>query len=222
MHTLPDFLSWSVLSCLSFSRTLQILAMAHVSQVGVSCVPCPGLPPTELPRWAHRPSLPGSTHRGYRVTPVWVRSGWRQFCRSRNTCEWACTGRPPPSSVKKAYHVLTLDSASVVPPGSSHIPTFFCPAPRSERDCVWGGASTSSSPLIFISQCPPAGHPISCLTWLGLLHPCLLHSTEDNPPPTLCDLSLLHGHTGHTTHADCELICAELTARLIIIRYSST
>lgn len=66
MHTLPDFLSWSVLSCLSFSRTLQILAMAHVSQVGVSCVPFPGLPPTELPRWAHRPSLPGSTHRGYR------------------------------------------------------------------------------------------------------------------------------------------------------------
>ena len=83
MHTLPDFLSWSVLSCLSFSSTLQILAMAHVgSQVDVSCVRLPGLPTTEedyrLPRWAHRPSqLPGSTHRGSYRGDTGV---WRQFC----------------------------------------------------------------------------------------------------------------------------------------------
>ena len=33
MHTLPDFLSWSVLSCLSFSSTLQILAISLLTCV---------------------------------------------------------------------------------------------------------------------------------------------------------------------------------------------
>ena len=143
MHTLPDFLSWSVLSCLSFSSTLQILAMAHVgSQVDVSCVRLPCLPTTEedyrLPRWAHRPSqLPGSTHRGsYRGdTGVWLAAVLLSAQTPvRLHCWWSAASSH--SSVEKAYHVLTLDSASVVPPGSSHIPTFFCPAPRSERDCV--------------------------------------------------------------------------------------
>ena len=95
--TLPDFLSWSVLSCLSFSRTLQILAMAHVgSQVGVSCVPSPGAPPTELipGRWAHRrPSqLPGSTHRGYRGdTGLGERGAAAVLPEQKHLCNRACT-----------------------------------------------------------------------------------------------------------------------------------
>ena len=131
MHTLPDFLSWSVLSCLSFSSTLQILAMAHVgSQVDVSCVRLPCLPTTEedyrLPRWAHRPSqLPGSTHRGsYRGdTGVWLAAVLLSAQTPVRLHCWS-SAVSSHSSVEKAYHVLSLLIVRPPYPPHLYLPTF--------------------------------------------------------------------------------------------------
>ena len=75
MHILPDFLSWSVLSCLSFSSTLQILAISqsHVcSQVDVSCVLVNVPPSTEGGHQDYRVRStlrhpPARTYQDYRV-----------------------------------------------------------------------------------------------------------------------------------------------------------
>ena len=150
MHTLPDFLSWSVLSCLSFSSTLQILAMAHVgSQVDVSCVRFPCLPTTEedyrLPRWAHRPSqLPGSTHRGsYRGdTGVWL-AAVLLSAQTPVRLHWWWSAVSSHSSVEKAYHVLSLLIVRPSYPPHLYLPTFphsYAAAcqhwPRSEGLCL--------------------------------------------------------------------------------------
>ena len=184
MHTLPDFLSWSVLSCLSFSSTLQILAMAHVgSQVDVSCVRLPGLPTTEedyrLPRWAHRPSqLPGSTHRGsYRGdTGVWLLAAVLLSAQTpvRLHCWWSAVSSH--SSVEKAYHVLSLLIVRPPYPPHLYLPTFphsYAAAcqhwPRSEGLCL-----LCKYRLMFISPPCTPGPPISCVTCLGRtvpLHP---------------------------------------------------
>ena len=185
MHTLPDFLSWSVLSCLSFSSTLQILAMAHVwSQVGVSCVRFPGLPTTEDYRGGR------TVPHNYRVAPTGAtgglgdtgglgeEGGWRQFCSAQTPVRHWSTS-PTTAAESLSCVTLSLDSTALLllhlylSSHLLHIPTFLCPAPRSDRDCVCG-ASTTSPPLIFRSPYmhswnPPS--PVSLDLASSTLHP---------------------------------------------------
>ena len=151
MHTLPDFLSWSVLSCLSFSSTLQILAISqsHVcSQVDVSCV-LVNVPPstegatrttgyvalsgthrpgrTRTTGWAARSTPAPTTLAHDQVTPVGATSGGSgnsadRTSESRNTCVARSLARTFLSCPR------SLDSTSEVHTWESapaHIPTFL-------------------------------------------------------------------------------------------------
>ena len=96
-----------------------------------------------------------------------------------------------------------------------HIPTFLCPAPRSDRDCVCG-ASTTSPPLIFRSRYMHSWNPhLLChLTWPPA------RNTTLHPPSVICvPSSRTHGKY-HTCGLRPHVCSAQ--ARLIIIRYSCT
>ena len=128
MHRLPDFLSWSVLSCLSFSSTLQILAISLLTCVhrwtshACSSMARPRLkvatrttgyvalrhPP------AHVPGLPGTLHVAPRhpppghdqVTPVGATSGG-----SGRSADRTSESRTPVwrgAWQELSYHVLAL------------------------------------------------------------------------------------------------------------------